>query len=305
LSIGQRLEAEELSDTSLYELYSILGERDTPYLFDQGFKLDTEHDWPTGGGNTTDRRVVGIDRTLYQQVMDNEFKASGLEPMQIINGWIQHEHIEICIVDGDNPVDSYWPSHRRALRREHEFYRFLGCDVHKIEKVYWPGLQACYKRPVRKAHPLMWCGPLIDNATEHDEEILAQLQKLGVKDAFKRSKYDAHYGLGGRLCSDCLNYGGKREIEPCRILAGQVRANRSCDFWQDQAVVAMARQDDIEKLQHDAVSYGKGRDGEFCRNCKYSDHKAAPKCALVTDIEPMGWCRLWSAYKSSDVEKNP
>src|SRR5882672_3864553 len=111
MTIGHRLEDEELSDTSLYELYSILGERDTPYLFDQPYKIDTEHDWPTGGGNTVDRKIIGIDRTLYSQVMDNEFKASGLEPMHIINGWLQHEHSELCIIDRSEEHTSELQSH--------------------------------------------------------------------------------------------------------------------------------------------------------------------------------------------------
>lgn len=295
MSIGQRLEDEELSDTSLYELYSVLGERDTPFLFDQSYKLDTAHDWPTGGGNTVDRRIIGIDRTLYSQVMDNEFKATGLEPMHIINGWIQHEHVEICIVDGDNAVDTYQPGHRRALAREHEFYRFLGADIPRIEKAYWPALVACYNRPIRKPHPAMWCGPLLDNAGEHDEEILEHLQKLGVKDAFKRSKYDTHYGIGPAKCADCMNYGGKTEMEPCRIVNGLVRNDRHCDFWQNRPVTAMAKDDDDEKLSHQSVSYGEGHAPEFCRTCKYSDHKEKPKCALVMDpIEKNGWCRLWS-----------
>jgi hypothetical protein len=293
LTIGHRVEGEELSDTSLYELYSILGERDTPYLFDQPYKLDTEHDWPTGGGNTTDRKIIGIDRTLYAQVMDNEFKATGLEPIHIINGWIQHEHTEICIVDGDNPVDTYQPGHRRALAREHEFYRFLGADIGKIEKLYWPKLVECYQRDVKKPHPLMWCGPILDNAQERDEEILAQLQRLGVKDAFKRSKYDTHYGIGPDHCHDCFNYGGKSDLELCKIVSGQVRESRHCDFWQDRSIAAMAKLDEEQKLSHESASYGPGRDGEFCRTCKYSDHRATPSCALVVNIKPSGWCRLW------------
>jgi hypothetical protein len=298
VTIGHRLEDEELSDTSLYELYSILGERDTPYLFDQPYKLDTEHDWPTGGGNTVDRKIIGIDRTLYQQVMDNEFKASGLEPMHIINGWVQHEHIERCIIDGDNPIDTYRPGHLRALAREHEFYRFLGGDIPKIEKVFWPALVACYNRPVRKPHPAMWCGPLLDNAGERDEEILAQLQKLGVKDAFKRSKYDAHYGVGPDHCGDCINYRGKGDIEPCKVVNGLVREDRHCDFYQDQSVVSMAKLDDVDKLSHESASYGRGHDPEYCHTCKYSDQKDKPACALVMDpITPNGWCHLWTEEK--------
>lgn len=237
MSVHSRLEIEELADTSLYALYSVLGESDTPYLFDQGYKLDTEHDCPTGGGNTIDRKTKLIDRVLYTQVMDNEFKASGLERMQIVNAWLQHEHVEICIVDGDNPIDTQPPAHQRALRREHEFVKFCGAKPKTYEETIWPGLVACYHRPVKKPHPLFWCGPLLSDPTERDEELLAELRKHGVIDAFKRGKYDVHYGIGARLCADCLHWHPDRlkqeagSIAMCEIVTGLVRHDRHCDHW--------------------------------------------------------------------------
>jgi hypothetical protein len=48
------------------------------------------------------------------------------------------------------------------------------------------------------------------------------------------------------------------------------------------------------KLSHEAVGYGPGHGKEFCRTCEHSDHKAPPTCELVVDIEPAGWCRLWT-----------
>lgn len=297
MSIHSRLEVEEMSETSLYELYSVFGERDTPTLYEEPFTLDTAHDWPTGAGNTVDRKIVGIDRTLYQQVMDGEFKNTNLEPQQIINAWVRHERFEISIVQGDNPVDTQQPAHKRALRAEHELVEFCGANVAAYEKVIWPALVACYARPIKKPHPGMWCAPLLDRlSTQEDEEIIARLQKLGVRDAFKRSKYGAHYGFGNYQCIDCRNYLGKSAIEECRVIDGMVRSDRHCDFWQDRSVAAMAKDESDEKLSHEAVTYGDGKNGEFCRTCKYSDHGSPPHCALVADpIAKGGWCRLWSA----------
>lgn len=297
MSIHHRSDLSEISDTTLYELYSLLGERDTPALFNEPYTLDTKHDWPTGAGNTVDRKIVGIDRTLYAQVMDGEFKATGLGPQQIINAWCEHERSEICIIQGDNAVDTYLPAHNRALRREHEFYKAMGADPKKVEAIIWPALVACYNRPVRKPHPLKWCGPILDNAGPRDQEILIELQKHGVKDAFKKSKYPSHYGFGDHQCMDCLHlqFGGVTgPISPCEIISGMVRDDRHCDYWADRPVAAMAKLPDEEKLSHESACYGHARGGELrCGFCRYSDHAVTPRCAHVVDIKPTGWCRLW------------
>jgi len=47
------------------------------------------------------------------------------------------------------------------------------------------------------------------------------------------------------------------------------------------------------KLSHKAVSYSKGHGVQFCRTCKFSDHKPGPTCDWVVDIKPDGWCTLW------------
>src|SRR6185437_3554037 len=100
MSIGHRLAEDELTQASIAELYSALGNRDTPELYQRPYKLDTDHDCPAGGGNSLDRKTKYIDRILYQECMDGEFKASGLEPQQIMDRWLDHEHSEKCIADG-------------------------------------------------------------------------------------------------------------------------------------------------------------------------------------------------------------
>src|ERR1043165_3767823 len=238
MSIGQRFEDEEINSASLYSLYEILGDRDTPKLFEAKFRLDTEHDIPAGGGNSLDRKTVYIDRTLYQKVQDGEFKKTGLEPRHIINAWCQHEHTEITIIYGDNPVDSYGPAHQRALTREHEFIRFLGADVEKYEAAIWPALIAAYHAAIRKAPKDLWCGPYLDEPTERDEEILSALKKLGAIDAGKTSKYEAHYGVGRERCEDCAMWKPERlaqeskKLALCTAVSGLVRFDRHCKFWK-------------------------------------------------------------------------
>jgi hypothetical protein len=257
MSIGWRLEDDELSDLSTYELYSVLGERDTPRMFEQPYAVSFEFDIPFGGGNSIDRKTIYVDRDLYQAAMGNEFAATGLSPEQIIERWLDHEHTEICIAQGDNAVDTYFPSHLRALRREHEgVLAILGVKdsekkLNNYEKVIWPALLRAYHKPIKKPPLDLWCGPLLDDPTEYDEELLKQLAGLKVVDAGKRSKYDVHYGFGEKECVNCSMFRPDilalpEGLADCDVTSGLVRVNRHCDFWkkrEDNHPIAMgARQ---------------------------------------------------------------
>jgi hypothetical protein len=243
MSIGQRLEDNELSDVSLYQLYTSLGEKDTPRLYGWPYTVDTKHDVPFGGGNSIDRKTKYIDRLLFQEVMDNGLAAAGVTPQQIIDLWLLHEHTEKCILDGDNPVDTYYGGHRRALRREHDhLIVIVGGDkreakIKQYEAAIWPALERCYNRPVQRPPLDLWCGPLLDDPEDRDEEILKAMAALGVADAKKRSKYSTHYGISGRECSTCKHWSPQvvsqeqGEIAACRIVAGLIRRDRHCDFF--------------------------------------------------------------------------
>jgi hypothetical protein len=251
MTIGHRLAADELSDTSLYELYSQLGERDTARLYEKPYSIDTEHDVPTGAGNSLDRKTKYIDRTLHQEVMDGAFKKTNLTPEQIIGRWLDHEHTEVCLADGDNPLDTYDPCHDRALKREHEGVLIILEPANKktareaidnYEAVIWPGLTRCYHRPITKPPKDLWCAPLLDDPTERDDEILETFRKLGVIDATKRSKYSVHYGYGDKNCEDCSGWFPELisqengQLAGCHGIAGLVRASRHCDMWRPRRV---------------------------------------------------------------------
>ena len=249
MTIGHRLEADELSDTSVAELYAQLGAGDTPELYEQAYDINTEYDCPTGAGNSLDRKTVYFDRLLYQEVMDGEFKSTGLSPPQIIRRWCDHEHSEICLSYGDNCVDTYEPCHDRALKKEHLGVLDIRCpkdnaDAKRILKEYeatiWPGLFRAYHRPVAKAPRDYWCGPLLDKPTDRDEEILATLRGLGVIDAAKYSKYEMRYGFGGKKCVDCTGwYPGlvsqeRGQLAACYRISGLVRDSRWCEMWDEK-----------------------------------------------------------------------
>jgi hypothetical protein len=234
----------ELTQATDEELFSALGEEDTPRLFGQVYKVDHAHDVPTGAGSSVDRKTIYIDRTLYQEVMDGEFKASDLTPQQIIDRWIDHEHIEICIVAGDNPIDTYMPAHERALCWEHlGVLAILGragaeAKIRQYETTIWPGLVRCYHRPSAKPPLDLWCGPTLDDPTERDKEILAAYVRLGVVDAGKHSKRETRYGMAAHRCRACQHWAPKLlsqehgQIAACEIVNGPIRADRGCDLFK-------------------------------------------------------------------------
>jgi len=243
MSIAQRLDHDELIEASTAELYRALGSHDTPLLFEQPVEVVIKFQVPAGGGNSLDRQRVYIDNVLYQEIMDGSFSATGLSPVQLLERIVDHEHTEIVIAQGDNPVDTYLPAHRRALRREHEgVLAVLGRDqaeakIQNYERVIWPGLLRCYQRPVKNPPKDLWCGVYLDEPDDHDERILETMARLGVIDAQKRSKYETRYGVGGYHCRECSMWAPRiiasenGALAACTAVSGLVRHDRQCELW--------------------------------------------------------------------------
>jgi hypothetical protein len=244
MSIGHPVDNDELDASSLTELFEALGSEDTPRLFEQVPTVNTDYDIPFGAGNSLDRKTVYIDRGLFAEVMRGDYNKTGLSPQQIIDCWIEHEHTEICLIEGDNPVDTYPAAHRRALAMEHRFVIvILGKDdaqgkVRQYEDTIWPGLERAYKMPERVPADL-WCSPLINDVTEEDEKILKRMVELGAVDARKRSKQDTRYGLAKNRCDACRHWSPETmnseqgQLASCRVVSGLVRNDRGCDFWME------------------------------------------------------------------------
>lgn len=245
MSIGHRGgPAEEIDEAPIELLHEILGEGDTPKLFAQGYKLDTSRTIPMGGGSSIDRRTLYIDAILYQEVMDGKYAETGLKPFQIIERWLDHEHTELVIICGDNSIDTYPPGHKCALTVEHRgVLAILGArsdpkgKIEQYEEVIWPGLLRCYHRPVTNPPKDVWCGPHLDFATPRDQEILEEMRKHDVRDAFLNSRYDSHYGFGRRCCSECTMWSPQEmsqengRLAACTAVSGLVRDTRWCEWF--------------------------------------------------------------------------
>lgn len=235
MSIIHRLRDPSFLGKSIADTYKHLGSGDTPHIYEQEFKVITTFDVPWGAGNSLDRKRVYVDRRLYQEVIDGVVAVPGMTPHDIIEAWTEHEHTEISVVSGDNPIDLYPAAHECALCKEHQRIAAKGIPVPAYEEAIWGGLKRCYYRDFDSVPPDIWCGPVVDRPGERDRTIIKKLVSLGVNDALKESKYEAHYGVGGERCGDCKSY---RPMEAqntrglCKKLCGPVRYDRDCDRWQ-------------------------------------------------------------------------
>src|SRR5207253_2680853 len=136
----------------------------------------------------------------------------GMTPSQIIKAWIEHEHTEWAADVGDNPVDTYPAAHGFATAKEHRFVQQLGVDPNRYEECIAAGLKRCMRRFLAlgtKTNPPrdVWGGPVLDEPDKDDKEIIRILRAKGVKDAFKLSKAEVHYGIGPQKCRDCVMFG--------------------------------------------------------------------------------------------------
>lgn len=222
------------------ELLQVLGEGDTPKLFQKRKALSTSYDIPYAGGISVDGSQIYIDRTLYKAIMDGRLAVRGLSAKQIISAWQEHEGTEWAIDAGDNPVDTYSGSHGFATAKENHAVKLMGVDPAKYEAEIFPWLTQCearFRRLGDKADPPkdLWCGPISENASKDDKEILRICRAKNVTDAFKLPKTDVHYGIGDEKCRDCAMYQKPdRDMSQCDLISGMVRWNRRCDRYVER-----------------------------------------------------------------------
>lgn len=213
------------------ELYLILGEADTSKLYGQSVKLDTMHDIPYAGGVSVDGRTVYIDRKLYTDLRLGKVRVRGMTWKQVVQCWIEHEHTEKSVVDGDNPVDVYLGAHAMATTKENETAKMILGNADRYEDAIEPALKACAARDPVIVPKDLWCGPYLDAPSKRDLEILRIFRSKGVVDAFKHAKSDPSvmYGIAARRCGDCKHFESPgKTLSLCEVVAGRVREGRQC-----------------------------------------------------------------------------
>lgn len=221
------------------ELYLVLGEADTSALYAKPVKLDTSHDVPYAGGVSVDGRTVYIDRRLYCDLRLGKVRVRGMSWRQIVACFIEHEHTEKSVDDGDNPVDVYPAAHGLATAKENEAAEaILGKGKAKrYQEALLPALKACEARDPVNPPKDMWCGPYLDSPDARGKEIVRILRSKGVPDAFKLSKSDPSvmYGMAGRSCRDCTHMDDpKKDLSSCELVCGKVRFNRQCQRYAER-----------------------------------------------------------------------
>lgn len=214
------------------EIFRMVGLGDTPELLAKPVSVSLDYDVPYGAGVSVDGRTVYIDRRLRDEVARGKVACPGMSGRDIIRAWIEHEHTEKAVDDGDNPVDTYQGAHAFALGREERFVKLLGADPDQYDDCIAAGLKRALARSIENPPRDLWCGPYLDEPTARDEEILHDFRQKGVEDAFKLSKIEVHYTLSAYKCRDCRHYGGARVRDKCEIVSGLVRADRHCDRWE-------------------------------------------------------------------------
>jgi hypothetical protein len=226
------------------ELNRMLGEGDTPDLAARPVKLDTSHGVAYGAGSSVDGRTVYIDAKLYREVKAGKIGSRGLDPDEIIKAWIEHEHIEWAMNCGDNPVDSYGAAHAFATAAEHRSIKAAGGDPERYERDIRPALDRCIARYPDNPPKDLWCGPYLNVAFDTDDkkdsakakEILRAYRAQGVADARKVAKMELHYGISDVECRNCTMYECPgRDMSTCQIVSGLVRADRSCDRYEEKS----------------------------------------------------------------------
>src|SRR5258708_9679535 len=83
------------------ELNRRLGEGDTPELAARPVKLNASCGIGYGAGVSVDGKTVYIDHQLYDELCGGKIALpQGLDPVEILRAWTDHEHIEWAIDAG-------------------------------------------------------------------------------------------------------------------------------------------------------------------------------------------------------------
>jgi hypothetical protein len=215
------------------QLEKLLADPDAKRMWARPFKVLFDFDCPDGGGYSVLGDLYFVDPILADAIKTGKLSADGMSADETLETLIRHERIEKTLLDSDNEIVFYPASHEYATAGELDDVRSKGGKVYQYKRVFKPFLALTERKRITRPHPQLDAAPYIDDPDRTDKTIIAELRRLGVVDAFKKSRHEVNYrdGKPGGGCSDCRHYTGvddKRGI--CAITEGLILGRMWCDY---------------------------------------------------------------------------
>jgi hypothetical protein len=214
------------------ELEKLLANRSMRAMMARRYRVVEDRDIPDLGGYSVLGDVYYLDRDFAAALRAGEIRIAGVRPAQIRTAVLMHEHVEKCLLDADNNIDTYLDAHEFATCAEHEYVRSIRVKPLTYERGLRPIIDLVQHKQVERPPRALACAPYLGHPDANDTRVLAVFRRLGVTDARKSSKISVDYRrpTGADRCASCANWQGRRDAElaTCAGVDGLVRRDRWC-----------------------------------------------------------------------------
>jgi hypothetical protein len=214
------------------ELQKLLANPSMRAMMARPYRVVENCDIPDLGGYSVLGDVYYLDRSFAAALRAGEIPIPGMTGEQIRTAVLIHEHVEKCLLDADNNIDSYLDAHEFATCAEHEYVRSLKVTPLTYERGLRAIIELVQHKMVERPPRALACAPYLDHPDANDTRVLTAFRRLGVTDARKASKISVDYGraTGAERCAACASWQGRRnaELASCAGVDGLVRRDRWC-----------------------------------------------------------------------------
>jgi hypothetical protein len=204
------------------------------------YRVVEDCDIPDLGGYSVLGDVYYLDRDFAAALRAGGIRIPGMTPEEIRTAELMHEHVEKCLLDADNNIDTYLDAHEFATCAEHEYVRSLKVKPITYERGLRPIIHLAQHKQVERPPRALACAPYLDHPDANDIRVIATFRRRGVTDARKASKISVDYGraTGADHCAACTNWQGRRDAELaiCAGVDGLVRRDRWCRRFTPEQV---------------------------------------------------------------------
>lgn len=218
--------------------------------------LNVDHDVPDGLGYNVEGTIRYIDRMLFDAIVGGSIDT-GLTAEQTIECLVEHLETEKALTDADNELD-FPECVLLAHEAEDEKVRSFGGDPTVYEQSLARALRPDKPRKLVNPPPDLACAMLLENPSQQDHYVLAELRKRDVEDAFKEARRSVDYGssTGSDQCVGCTHWQDDRsaDLSTCSHVEGLVRKDRWCKRFERE------NEHDVSKLRP-SESTGAGEAG--------------------------------------------